>query len=290
MKTKDVVRLLILSALWGGSFLFIRVASLELGPIVLMELRVLIAGLALLIYALATGIKLEVKTYWRQYLVIGLINSAVPFTLIATAELNLAAGYAAILNATTPLFGAVVAAVWIKEPLTVKKLGGFALGLMGVAVVVGLNSLALSGLIVLSIGASVLAAAFYGFSGVYTKVNGKGIRPYALSTCSLLAAALWLLPLVPFALPQSTPDLNAISSVLALALLSTAFAYLLFFGLIESAGPTKTLTVTFLAPVFGIIWGVIFLGEALTLSTVIGFGIILAGTIFVTGFTLKRAK
>src|SRR6478672_5606065 len=115
MKTKDVVSLLVLSALWGGSFLFIRVASLELGPIVLMEMRVLIAGLALLLYALATGIKLEVKTYWRQYLAIGLINSAVPFTLIATAELNLAAGYAAILNATTPLFGAIVAAVWIKE-------------------------------------------------------------------------------------------------------------------------------------------------------------------------------
>jgi drug/metabolite transporter (DMT)-like permease len=290
MKTKDVVSLLILSALWGGSFLFIRVASLELGPILLIELRVLIAGLTLLFYALATGLKLEIKTYWRQYLIIGLLNSAIPFTLIATAELNLSAGYAAILNATTPLFGAIVAAAWLNEALTVKKIAGLILGLVGVVVVFGLGSLSFSGVIFLSIGASILAAAFYGFAGVYTKVNGKGIRPYNLATCSLLAAALWLAPLTPFALPQSGPDLNGILAVLALALLSTAFAYLLFFGLIESAGPTRTLTVTFLAPIFGVIWGIIFLGEGLTGATVVGFAIILAGTVLVTGFSLKRAK
>ncbi len=290
MKPKDVVALLILSALWGGSFLFIRVASLALGPIVLMELRVLIAGLALLGYAIATRIDLEIKTYWRQYLAIGLLNSAVPFVLIGTAELNLTAGYAAILNATAPLFGAIVAAVWLKEALTPKKLIGLGLGMVGVAVVVGLNPLTLSGLIILSIAASIGAAAFYGFSSVYIKVKGKGIRPFALATCSLLAAAIWLLPFTPFALPQSSPNLNAILAVLALALLSTALAYLLFFGLIESAGPTKTLTVTFLAPVFGIIWGVIFLSEALTLGTIIGFGIILSGTALITGFSLKRLK
>nr|AIA14032.1 EamA-like transporter family [uncultured bacterium] len=290
MKTKDIVALLVLSALWGGSFLFIRVASLALGPIVLMELRVLIAGLALLIYAIVTRIDLEIKTYWRQYLAIGLLNSAVPFVLIGTAELNLTAGYAAILNATAPLFGAIVAAVWINEALTLKKFIGLVLSLLGVAIVVGLNPLTLSGVVLLSIAASIGGAAFYGFSSVYIKVNGKGIRPFALATCSLLSAAIWLLPLTPFALPQSSPELNAILAVLALALLSTALAYLLFFGLIESAGPTKTLTVTFLAPVFGIIWGVIFLSEALTLSTVIGFAIILTGTAFITGFSLKKLK
>ncbi|MBN9389865.1 MAG: DMT family transporter [Chloroflexi bacterium] len=290
MKTKDVISLLILSALWGGSFLFIRVASLQLGPILLIELRVLIAGLALLFYALATGIKLEIKTYWRQYLIIGLINSAIPFTLIATAELNLSAGYAAILNATTPLFGAIVAAAWLNEALTVKKVTGLILGLGGVGVVFGLGSLSFSGVIILSIGASVLAAAFYGFAGVYTKVKGKGLRPYNLATCSLLAAALWLAPLTPFALPQSGPDLNGTLAVVALALLSTAFGYVLYFGLIESAGPTRTLTVTFLAPVFGVIWGIIFLSEGLTVATVAGFAIILAGTVLVTGFSLKRVK
>lgn len=290
MKTKDVISLLILSALWGGSFLFIRVASLELGPILLIELRVLIAGLTLLVYALATGINLEIKTYWRQYLIIGLINSAIPFTLIATAELNLSAGYAAILNATTPLFGAIVAAAWVKEPLTLKKLAGLILGMAGVIVVFGWGSLSFSGIIALSIGASVLAAIFYGFAGVYAKVKGKGMRPFNLATCSLLGAALWLLPLTPFALPQTGPDLNAILAVLALALLSTAFGYLLYYGLIESAGPTRTLTVTFLAPVFGVIWGIIFLNEGLTLATVVGFAIILAGTVLVTGFSLKRVK
>jgi drug/metabolite transporter (DMT)-like permease len=290
MKSKDVAALLFLAALWGGSFLFIRVAAPVLGPVLLMALRVLLAGLALLLYAIATRTDLQIRAYWRQYLLIGLLNSAVPFTLIAFAELNLTAGYAAILNATSPLFGAVVAAVWISEALTVKKLLGLALGLLGVGVVVGLNSIALSGLIILSIAASIVGAAFYGFSSVFIKVKGKGIPPLALATGSLLGAAVWLVPLTPFALPHSGPDLTVILAVLAIALLSTALAYLLFFGLIERVGPTKTLTVTFLAPVFGIIWGVIFLSEPLTLSTLVGFAIILTGTAFVTGFSLKRLK
>jgi drug/metabolite transporter (DMT)-like permease len=290
MKSKDVAALLFLAALWGGSFLFIRVAAPVLGPVLLMALRVLLAGLALLLYAIATRTDLQIRAYWRQYLIIGLLNSAVPFTLIAFAELNLTAGYAAILNATSPLFGAVVAAVWISEALTVKKLLGLALGLLGVGVVVGLNSIALSGLIILSIAASIVGAAFYGFSSVFIKVKGKGIPPLALATGSLLGAAVWLVPLTPFALPHSGPDLTVILAVLAIALLSTALAYLLFFGLIERVGPTKTLTVTFLAPVFGIIWGVIFLSEPLTLSTLVGFAIILTGTAFVTGFSLKRLK
>jgi drug/metabolite transporter (DMT)-like permease len=157
-------------------------------------------------------------------------------------------------------------------------------------VVVGLNPLSLSGLIILSIGASIAAAAFYGFSSVYVKVFGKGIRPLALATGSQLGAAVWLLPLAPFAWPDRAPDLTTVLAVLAIALLATALGYLIFFGLIERVGPTKTLTVTFLAPVFGIIWGVIFLNEVLTLSTVVGFAIILSGTAFVTGFSLKRMK
>ncbi|MDB5079546.1 MAG: EamA-like transporter family [Chloroflexi bacterium] len=290
MRLKDTAALLFLAAIWGSSFLFIRIAAPVLGPLVLMTLRVVIAGAALLLYAFATGTDLAIKTHWRQYLIIGLINSAIPFTLIGAAELNLTAGYAAILNATSPLFGAIVSAIWIHEELALKKLIGLVLGLVGVAVVVGLNPLSLSGLIILSIGASIAAAAFYGFSSVYVKVFGKGIRPLALATGSQLGAAVWLLPLAPFAWPDRAPDLTTVLAVLAIALLATALGYLIFFGLIERVGPTKTLTVTFLAPVFGIIWGVIFLNEVLTLSTVVGFAIILSGTAFVTGFSLKRMK
>ncbi|HET7640285.1 MAG TPA: DMT family transporter, partial [Ktedonobacteraceae bacterium] len=132
MKARDVGALLLLSALWGGSFLFMRIAAPVFGPVVLIELRVLIAGIALLLYSIFTRRNLDLRKRWLHYLVIGIINSAIPFTLIATAELLLTAGFAAILNATSPLFGAVVAAIWIKEALTTRKVIGLLLGLVGV--------------------------------------------------------------------------------------------------------------------------------------------------------------
>jgi len=290
MKTKDLGALLLLSALWGGSFLFVRVAVSVLGPIVLIELRVLIAGLALLLYAFVTKTDLELRKRWKQYLMIGLLNSAIPFTLIAAAELNLTAGFASILNATSPLFGALIAAVWLKEVLTTKKLIGLLLGLLGVGVLVGWSPLSFSWLIVLSIAASLTAALFYGIAGVYTKLNAQGVRPVALATCSQLGASLCLLPLTPFALPSEPPTFWVILAVVTLALVSTAVAYLIYFWLIESVGPTKALTVTFLVPLFGVLWGILLLNEPLNLSTVIGFGIILSGTGFVTGLRLGKPK
>ena len=115
MRAPDLARLLLLAALWGGSFIFIRIAAPVLGPIVLVTIRVLLAGAALLVYALVTRSELELRARWRQYLTIGALNSAIPFVLISTAELQLPASLAAILNATSPLFGAVIAAIWIKD-------------------------------------------------------------------------------------------------------------------------------------------------------------------------------
>ena len=283
MKPKDLLLLLTLSALWGGSFLFMRVAAPVLGPILLIALRVLIAGLALLVYALATHTDLELRQRWRQYLTIGLLNSAIPFTLIATAELHLTAGLASILNATSPLFGAVIAAFWLKESLTPRKLVGLGLGLVGVSVLVGWSPLDFTTSLILSVAASLVAALFYGIAGVYTKLAVKGVRPVALATCSQLGASLFLIPLTPFAPPTDAPSLEAIVCLAALALLSTAVAYLIYFRLILSVGPTKALTVTFLSPIFGVLWGVLLLNEPLTLSTLLGFAIILTGTGFVTG-------
>ena len=207
MKPKDLGALLLLSALWGGSFLFIRVDAPILGPILLITLRVLIAGLVLLLYVVVTHTRLELRQRWWQYLIIGLLNSVIPFTLIATAELNLTAGLAAILNATTPLFTALIAAVWLQEALTGRKLVGLALGLVGVSVLVGWSALTLTGTLIFSIAASLLAALFYGFAGVYAKITFKGVRPTALATCSQLGAALFLLPIIPFAPPPTSPTL-----------------------------------------------------------------------------------
>lgn len=290
MKAKDIGALLLLSALWGGSFLFIRIAAPVLGPFVLMELRALIAGVALFLYVLATRSSLELRTRWRPYLIVGIINSAIPFTLIATAELHLTSGMAAILNATSPMFGAIVAAFWIKEALTPGKIVGLILGLVGVAVLVGWSPVPFSTTIALAVASSLGAAAFYGFAGVYIKVYIRGASALAVSTCSQLAASLVLFPFTFVVPAQHVPTWPVALSVAGLALLCTAIAYLLYFWLIEHVGPTRALTVTFLAPVFGVLWGVVLLSEPVSLSTFIGFGIILTATGFVTGVRLSPKK
>lgn len=137
MKPADTIRLLVLSALWGGSFIFMRVAVPALGPFVLVFCRVGLAGIVLLVYARLSGQQLDLRARWRQYAVIGLLNSALPFVLISTAELHLTASLAAILNATTPLFSAFFAALWLGDPLTACKIGGITLGLLGVSIVMG---------------------------------------------------------------------------------------------------------------------------------------------------------
>ena len=288
MNTKQIGALLLLSALWGGSFLFMRIAAPVLGPVLLIELRVLIAGVALLVYMLVTRSAFDLRARWKHYLVIGIINSAIPFTLIATAELYLTAGLAATLNATSPLFGAVVAAIWINEALTKKKVIGLALGLLGVSILVGWSPFPFSLTLAISVAASLAAAACYGIGGVYTKVYMQGASSKAVATCSQLGAALVLLPLMFVAPSRHAPTPIVLLAVVALALLGTAVAYLLYFWLIEHAGPTRALTVTFLAPIFGVLWGTVLLSEPLSLSTFIGFGIILMGTGFVTGIRLRK--
>lgn len=290
MNAKDGAALLVLSAIWGGAFLFIRIAVPVLGPVALVELRVLIAGIVLLLCVLAIRKRLDLRARarWRHYLMVGILNSAIPFVLISTAELNLTAGLAAILNATSPLFGAIVAAIWIKEALTTKKVIGLLLGLLGVAVLVGWSPIPFSAILALSITASLTAAAFYGLAGVYTKVNAQGASPLALATCSQLGAALFLAPFTVAVPPQHPPTRTVILAVVTLGVLCTAVAYLLYFRLIANIGPTRALTVTFLVPFFGVLWGIVFLREPLTWSTILGFAIILSGTGFVTGILGSR--
>ncbi|HLN61290.1 MAG TPA: EamA family transporter [Symbiobacteriaceae bacterium] len=283
MGVKQVGALLFLSALWGGSFLFIRIAAPALGPIVLIEVRVLLAGLALLGYAYVTGNLPALRQYWRQYLAIGAINSAIPFVLISTAELHLPASLAATLNATTPLFGALVAALWLGEALTVRKVVGLLAGFAGVAVLVGLGPLELNRTALWSVGASLLAAIFYGVGAVYTKVKMPGGEPQGLALYSQLASAVVLLPVAPFALPAAWPSTTVVASVLTLALLCTALAYRIYFYLIVNVGPTRATMVTYLSPAFGMLWGALFLHESLGAGFLLGFPLILGSVALVSG-------
>ncbi|HTE17918.1 MAG TPA: DMT family transporter [Armatimonadota bacterium] len=283
MTAADLRRLFLLAALWGGSFIFIRIAVPVLGPVGVAAARVLIAGAALLLYAAATGARLELRARWGQYLVIGVLNSAVPFVLIGAAEVHLSASMAAILNATSPLFGALLAALFLGEPLTGRKTAGMVVAVAGVVVLVGWTPLAPGAGPLLGIAGSLLAAAFYGLAGVYTKARVKDAPPLGMAVGSQLAAGLLLAPLLPFAPPAAVPSAAVLLCVLALALLSTALAYLLYFRLVVEVGPARALTVTFLVPVFGVLWGALFLREPLTLSKLLACAVILGGTVLATG-------
>ena len=294
MNPRELGALILLGAIWGSSFLFIRIAVPALGPFVLMELRVGLAAVALALYALAVARLPKLRSRWRQFLFLGFLNAAVPFTLIAAAEIHLTASLAAILNSTTALFAAMVAAVWMGEALTVKKVVGLIMGISGVAVLVGWTPIAITEVILLSVGAMLAASFSYALGGVYAKRTFVGLQPLTMAIGQQTGAAAVLLPLAVANLPNEAPSPIVGLSVLGLALLCTAAAYLLYFYLITNAGPTKTLTVTFLIPVFGLVFGVLFLGEPVGIGTLVGLGIIRTSVALVTGVRFgmagRRAK
>lgn len=287
MRAREVGMLVVLAALWGGSFLFIRVAVPVLGPFALIAARVLLAGVALLAYAHIAGHRPALRARWRDFLALGALNAALPFTLIAAAELRLPASLAAILNATTPLFAAVIATRWTGEPLPRGKRIGLALGVLGVAVLVGWSPLTLDGRTVLAVGASLLAALCYALGGVYAAERFRATPPLTLAIGQQLAAGLLLLTPAAFTLPPARPAPAVALAVAALALLSTALGYLLYFALIARVGPTNTLSVTFLVPAFGLLWGALFLGEAVGTGTMVGLALVLLSVTLITGLRVR---
>ena len=290
MTAKDFAALVTLGALWGASFLFIRVAVPALGPFVLVGVRVGLAALILALFAVATRRALKLRGLWGPLLFVGFANTAVPFTLISASEVHLTASLAAILNSTTVLFTALVAAAWLGDSLTPKKMLGIFLGIFGVAVLVGWDPLPLSPVVLLSV-AAVLGASFcYGLGGVFIKRTFAGVPPLTLAVGQQTAAAGIMIPVALTDLPGGTPSVTVALCVLALAVLSTAVAYMLFFYLIASAGPTATSTVTLIVPVFGLIFGVLFLGEPVSFGTLVGLAIVLCSVVLVTGINSGGAK
>ena len=277
MKSKDLVALVSLAAIWGSSFLFMKIAAPTLGPFFTTELRVALAGLALLLYAALRRQRPAILSRWKSFLLLGAFNAAIPFSLICMAELHIDASLAAILNATTPMFTALIAWAWSKEALTPWKLGGLLIGLVGVAVLVGWTPVSLGRTGIVSIVLSLFAAVSYGIGGVYTARQFKGVKPLDMAIGQQLAAAVLLLPFALVYFPQQAPSATVVYSILGLALLCTSVAYLIFFRLIASIGAVKAVSVTLLVPIFGVVWGVLFLAETVHLNTVLGLVIILSG-------------
>ena len=282
--------LVVLGAVWGASFLFIRVAAPVLGPFPLMGTRVVLAALALAPFVVALGRFPEVRERWRQFLFVGVLNGAIPFSLIAFAETEITASLAAILNSTTVLFSVLVAAAWFGDPLTARRILGVALGISGVAVLVGLDPMPVDGAVVVAVGAMLSGSFCYALGGNYVKRTFSGVRPLAMAFGQQAGASVLLLPLALATLPGETPPVPVAASALGLALLSTAFAYLLFFALINRVGATSTLTVTFLSPGFGVLFGVVLLDEPFGIGTLLGLGIVLLAVALVTGVGAGRAK
>jgi drug/metabolite transporter (DMT)-like permease len=294
MKTPEYALLFLLGAIWGLSYVFIRVASPLFGPALLVGLRVAIASGATALYIGATGqwrtAFPSFRTKGRQYFVMGLINAAIPFTLISVSELVLDASYASILNATTPVFSALATAAWMGRPLTARVAGGIAIGIAGVAIAVGGAPFTLSPLVLGAVALSLIASASYGVGAFYAHRHTLDVAPVTASFGQTLAATVLILPFAAAEAPTAHWTLPGTESLLGLALLSTFFAYLLYFRILQKAGPTETVTVTFLIPIFGVFWGHVLLGEPIGIATVVGLAVVLIGIALITGYRLRVAS
>lgn len=283
LRPADLARLLLLAAIWGGSYAFMRIAAPVLGGIGTAWARILIAGMLLCLYAAIIGASLQWKTWWKHYLLIGMMNSAIPFSLIAFAMKSLPANYGAIINALSSVFGTLFAFFMLGEAASARKLAGIALGFGGVALLVRLGPIPVTGDVIVATLACTLATACYGFISVYTKKHTTGAPMLGLAAGALLIPGVLITPLALPGLPETMPDNTVILSVLALAIFCSGIAYLLYFRLIRDIGPTRAISVTFLIPVFGTLWGVLFLHETITLTTILGGLTIMAGMALVLG-------
>lgn len=281
MRTSDYGRLLALAAIWGASFLFMRIAAPAFGSINTTFLRVFFAlvGLAAMLLLLRTPMAFQGKL--KSIMVLGIINSGVPFLMYAVAALWLPAGYSAILNATTPLMGALIGFSFFHEVLTLRKWVRVMLGLVGIGLITTTGEVDLSGQLAIGVLACLIATACYGCAGFLTRrwvTERGGLDAKLVAFGSQIGAVLFLLPFFGYTLATgpavdwAQPGVWA--SVLAVGFLCTAFAYLLYFRLIADIGPLRSLTVTFLIPPFGILWGYLVLGEPLTGGFVLGGAVV----------------
>lgn len=300
MKTRDILRLLLLAAIWGSSFLFLRVASPVIGAIPTAFSRALLSSLGLAGIFLAMRVKWQFKGLFGAALALGVVNSAIPFVMYSLAAKALPANYSAIFNATTPLMGVVMGSLFFGERLTVSKLMGVVLGLAGVAVLTGAGPVALTPDVMWGAAECLIATSCYGLASFLTRAwisNKGGLDSKLVAMVSQFGACLAMLPVIVYTSSTQTPtayaevDSSVWLALLALGLLCTAFAYILYFQLIANIGPVKSLTVTFLIPLFGALWGTLFLHEHLTPAHLAG-GLLIAAAIWMvlrpTGNTLPR--
>ena len=279
MRPADTARLVLLAAIWGASFLFNRITAPVIGPVLTAELRTLIAGVALAAYFALSGYDIEWRRWGRHYLVVGIFSSALPFLLWAYAALSVSAGVLSVLNATSPMWGALCAALLLRERMSMRRVVGLGVGIAGVALVTSPGGG--STLHYPAVAAALAAAFSYGLIATYIRRWASHVPSRGMAAGTQFAAGILLVPLIPLSPPDAMPAPLILASVLALGLLCGAVAYLLYFRLIADIGATRALTVTYLIPVFGVLWGALFLGETLTLTMLAGGVLVILGTVLV---------
>lgn len=304
----DLAELLFLASLWGGSFLFMRMGAAEFGPVALVAVRVVGASALLLPLLVWRGQWRGLLAHWRALWLVGLTNSALPFLCFSYAALTIPAGLSSIFNAATPLFGAVIAWVWLKDRLDASRSLGLMVGFLGVAGLAWQKAAATAGAAVtaaagttaapgpnalpsgvdaptaaVAVLACLTAAALYGWSASYTKRRLSQVPPLVVATGSQVSASLAVIVPAAWAWPAQTPGTQAWVAAALLAFACTGVAYVVYFRLIGRIGPANAMSVTFLNPVFAVLWGLLVLGEWPTLSMALGGAVIVMGTALAVG-------
>lgn len=292
MNAASIARLIALGAIWGASFLFMRVAAPAFGAAPLIGVRLTLAALFLFAVAVAMRRALPWRANWARYSIIGAVNSAAPFFLFAYAATTLPASILSIFNSLAPIFGAMVSAVWLKTPVTPKLAAGLTAGVAGVGVLtfdhlahVRLNSDPMA--LALAFASATAAPLLYGVAATYIRKTASGGDAFNNAHGSMWASSLMTMPFAVAFAPAAPPVAIDWAAAAALGLVSTGGAYLLYFKLIADLGAPRAMTVSFLIPVFGVIWGVVFLKEPVGLSLLIGGGLIVLGMALCLGVRLN---
>lgn len=279
MRRADATRLVVLAALWGAAFLFMRIIAPVLGPLIAADGRILVATAALAVYLRAVGFDPHWRRWWREYLIVGSMNTALPFVLFSYAAIHIPAGLSAVLNATAPMWGVLLSALLLGERLTLARSLGLFLGIAGVALITRPEP----GLAYPppAIAAALGGALCYALAGLYLKRRAPDAPGRGMALGTQLAAGLMLAPLAVFSPPLAAVTPLVVACLLAMGILSGAVAYVLYFRLISDIGPIPSLTVTYLIPVFGVLFGALFLGESLGAWTLAGGMLVVLGTVLV---------
>ncbi|MBK5539683.1 EamA family transporter [Pseudomonas sp. TH05] len=295
MSPVDILRLLSLAAIWGASFLFMRIIAPVLGTVPTAFFRVSIAAGGLLVILTLMRISWDFRGKFKIVLLLGMINSGIPATMYSVAAQVLPAGYSAIFNATTPLMGVLIGGLFFHEKLSLAKIAGVCLGLFGVGILTRAGPMAFDLQLLLGALSCLLATTCYGFAGFLARrwldqAGGLDSRLAALG--SMLGATLLLLPLFAYSTftqpPASWGGWSVWLSLLGLGLVCTALAYILYFRLLSSVGPVKSMTVTFMIPLFGVLWGALLLDEPLSMAHLYGGALIGAALWLVLQPTVLR--